>query len=70
MPTNLQEVYMRILKDEVKHLATIWLTTDEVDAPVDGVIASMREEKYRVAVVRSGKKSPTDVLLPLLLHNK
>ncbi|MEE1199884.1 MAG: hypothetical protein U0L09_04465 [Christensenellales bacterium] len=69
-PTEVQEVNVRILKDEAKRLATIWLTTDEADVALDGVIAAMKGDNYRVAIVRSGRSNVADGMLPLLKHNR
>ena len=50
-------------------LLTPW-TTDEADVALDGVIAAMKGDNYRVAIVRSGRSNVADGMLPLLKHNR
>lgn len=66
---------MRLEVNEKDKLAMLWLTNAEqedaqMQEQMSQKISEYRQQKYTVAVFRSGKSDLTDVTEGLLLHNQ
>ena len=66
---------MEIIQDDAKKLVQVWLTRQEgedsvVQARLQPMYAQWKQQKYLVAVFRSGREDLKENTLALLAYNK